>query len=1566
MTIAGFLAITLHFALYYSFWQAGLFGQFRVRKNMGPEQEQSGTGAGAPAAVAATGAHMPDANTHMSDFFSPQVPSTFLPGAQASVVKESLPPAAVAEGSKLNKTSVKTRNASALDSDNEDTFDLESELASATAPSQSVSRTGTAQVEMSLDWTEGPGDAPAGSVESALEDQPFILHEESTDCHADDPNNPPKASIAVTSFEAIIGEFLPQRDSLANEYWHNFHSTKQVAELKKSILLSQWLISDYVPEPAPTAISSGHEGTDAGAITSMQLAQLIESCGWKYVSMWEYTNDLADLHRAIAYFNVIAWYPEGNDGVVPVMAIEEKRRAVILRGMLQCNRSIYERGKDTRYLSRAIAAGEACVGLTDCPPDIREKALWGVLDCLTILNRHEEAKENSARIYWLLQGYQPRMKGDPGLADTLAGCCNKWKIPATAIEALSMILYEHYERFPNIPTTASQEPGVLVPQPPSEYVLDMAIELLKAAIGRLHALPNAESKEIWWKTNLSLMLAQRYRRKLTPESRKEDLNEALELVLGAQEGAEALPKGKKAQIYNSLANQVSLLYNPRHPSSVESLDRAIDLQTEAVTIGRKMLRGEVETTPGDQYPGEDVLEWTVKLERLLIRKLQFHVDMGQEKGCEEVEKLVQEQLDNVLQSTERIKASEQWLGRAQAMLTRAWLLYIRNRRPVADGKGANTMLSDAIGQALQALVVANEQPEANSYVVLNIRDALSVFYLARYDSGGDLDDLKTALTYARKCIKKLNKQANSIATLHMYLRVCHSVAAILVQRFRATGAYDDLMEAIAFETKAKDGACADRLLRSTYQITLSQYLELKYEVLRDSQADDGIEELQALNSAVELVHDAFDVTDTYGSQQMRLASRNSLCSLSAALYGYTNDQRDFETMVSAIKQAEEVLTHKDFEGADKLCLLSTLSHAFSLCKESGSMTRAVQYAQQAVNECPEDHFQRAELNFELGQLLSLQYKGKLGENKAAVVGPLETCLDIEDAPPSFRLKATSLAAKVLTEVQDWKWLYKLTKKAMNLMPLLCIKALPQRDQQSALKDISGLGSIAAAAALELGQPPGEALTLVEYGRDVIASNRFDTRVDVTNLRQQYPKLAERFETLREELDPAGVGVRMNLRADSRYTGFGQSDVEVKQISSKLLQVNEHYRGLLEEIRKKEGFEKFLMRPDEQTLVEAAGADGAIVVVNVAGWRSDALIVRKGQAVESCPLLKLTEAEVDDKLKDRSGGRAPVNLSNNDTLYWMWDEIAEPVFTFLGDQCSKDYSPSDFDTFSKTAPRIWWLMTRNTSRLPIHAALSNPTVPGKTRSRVVTRVVSSYITSIKALIFARQQLAVRVSSKTTQGKNALLCAVPATAHNTGAGLRPLRKARAETEAVRNILKDPMRVRCWVDPSPEAQAVLSAISPPATPIPSVFHFAGHGKSNPFDPALSAIYLVDEPLTVDRLLRARLYTAAPILAYLSACSTGTTTLLPDEGVHVMSGFVSAGFMNVIGTLWDTDDDVSCAVATNMYKRWVERGLNPEELGRCLQYAVAKTKQDRANRTAQIQAASADNWACFVHMGV
>lgn len=74
--------------------------------------------------------------------------------------------------------------------------------------------------------------------------------------------------------------------------------------------------------------------------------------------------------------------------------------------------------------------------------------------------------------------------------------------------------------------------------------------------------------------------------------------------------------------------------------------------------------------------------------------------------------------------------------------------------------------------------------------------------------------------------------------------------------------------------------------------------------------------------------------------------------------------------------------------------------------------------------------------------------------------------------------------------------------------------------------------------------------------------------------------------------------------------------------------------------------------------------------------------------------------------------------------------------------------------------------------------------------------------------------------------------------------------------------------------------------------IFHFAGHGLTNPSDPSKSPLFLEDwetEPLTVARLLETNLQKQTPFLAYLSTCGTVQIKRdeLIDEGLHLISAF-------------------------------------------------------------------------------
>ena len=170
---------------------------------------------------------------------------------------------------------------------------------------------------------------------------------------------------------------------------------------------------------------------------------------------------------------------------------------------------------------------------------------------------------------------------------------------------------------------------------------------------------------------------------------------------------------------------------------------------------------------------------------------------------------------------------------------------------------------------------------------------------------------------------------------------------------------------------------------------------------------------------------------------------------------------------------------------------------------------------------------------------------------------------------------------------------------------------------------------------------------------------------------------------------------------------------------------------------------------------------------------------------------------------------------------------------------------------------------------------------------------------------------------------------------------------------------INVTTWT--KPDAKSIVNALSPLVENLwtPAIFHFAGHGISSARNPFASAIYLYDDRLDVSLLLRARVWRVALVLAYLSACSTGTSTAgASDESVNIMTGFLTVGFMNVIGTLWEVDDTLSCGIATQFYSHWVEQKLEPKLVAYGLQVAVAEVAVDNG--------ISPEKWACYVHTGV
>jgi CHAT domain-containing protein len=164
--------------------------------------------------------------------------------------------------------------------------------------------------------------------------------------------------------------------------------------------------------------------------------------------------------------------------------------------------------------------------------------------------------------------------------------------------------------------------------------------------------------------------------------------------------------------------------------------------------------------------------------------------------------------------------------------------------------------------------------------------------------------------------------------------------------------------------------------------------------------------------------------------------------------------------------------------------------------------------------------------------------------------------------------------------------------------------------------------------------------------------------------------------------------------------------------------------------------------------------------------------------------------------------------------------------------------------------------------------------------------------------------------------------------------------------------------------------------------IFHFAGHGQSNPVDPSRSCLLLEDwktNPLTVGDLRDHKLQENAPFLGYLSACSTGANEAveLADEGIHLVSAFQLAGFRHVVGTLWEVSDKHCVDVARVLYETLQVEGMTDKAVCQGLHRAVRALRDgDIKGREArdvelvcegpQAEGLTVPYWVPYVHFGV
>ena len=737
----------------------------------------------------------------------------------------------------------------------------------------------------------------------------------------------------------------------------------------------------------------------------------------------------------------------------------------------------------------------------------------------------------------------------------------------------------------------------------------------------------------------------------------------------------------------------------------------------------------------------------------------------------------------------------------------------------------------------------------------NLASARATRFLAR----GELADLTAAIDLLRTAVATAPEDRERAG-------YAANLGVALSTRYGHLGEGRDLDEAVSWLRRAVDALAAGYPDRVPALSGLGLALRTRYQ--RDGDGAD-------LDAAVAALEEALAATSDRPDRAGFASNLSTVLRVRADAGG---DPMDADRAVALARTAVELSPP---DAASRPRYLSNLGAALSARGGADDLDEAVEAGREAVAMLGPHDPLGATVGANLGLALRRRYEcvGDPADLEAVLVA-YRTAARVVTAAPLPRAIAAREWGDAAAEFESHEEALDGYTAALDLLGQVTDRRLAPVDQQRGLARMGGLGSAAAATALDAGDPE-RALALLEQGRGVLLAQALDTRGESEALHTLHPELAERFVVLARRLNDPGWPSRRRLVAE--------------------------WDDLLDDIRTRRGFERFLRTPSVAELVEAAG-DGPVVAVNVAATRCDALVVVDGRVL-TLPLPDLTYANVHDWaaafLAAVHGDDPDRDATVATTLDWLRAAVVTPVLDRIRGR--------SFD-------RIWWMPTGPLAVLPLGAA-ADQTVP-------------STIPSLRALGHARGQA--------SKGRGGTVV-VAATRTTTDQPAQPDAGAEADEVAAGR----PGDVLVLTGDQATVDAVRHAL-----PRYADGHFACHAVVDPADPSRSGLVLADGTLTVREIQALENQGAG--LAFLSACSTafGGATLL-DEAVHVAAAFQVAGYRHVIATMWPVGDLAARRFARLVYAA-LDGGAGPAE---AVRRAVDRTREALPGRPSV--------WAAAVHFG-
>ncbi|CAE7083023.1 unnamed protein product [Rhizoctonia solani] len=484
------------------------------------------------------------------------------------------------------------------------------------------------------------------------------------------------------------------------------------------------------------------------------------------------------------------------------------------------------------------------------------------------------------------------------------------------------------------------------------------------------------------------------------------------------------------------------------------------------------------------------------------------------------------------------------------------------------------------------------------------------------------------------------------------------------------------------------------------------------------------------------------------------------------------------------------------------------------------------------------------------------------------------------------------------------------KEAINLIPELPLLDVATSERHSETTIISDLTEAAASTAIEA-MDFEQALEWLEHGRSVVWSQTLQLQTPLDNLQSIEPDLAHQLKELRAEINRIDT---LALTPSSTLSPDLESTINAYH------QAAEAYSQLLGRVRNLPGFQEFL-RPKRASDLLRAAQTGPIVIINVSGRRSDALLLIPGRSdIAHLPFPKLSKQVIRDicdavnkSLEISNTRHEPLTGDNpNDPLEnalgSLWTLIVKPVLDFLGFQDKKPTEP---------LPRLTWCMPGKLGMLPLHAA-GYYDRPG---SKASDFVISSYTPTLGALLSALSPPSIPHSRLFAVGPEAY------------PGSMPILGAREELGFIEMHTKSPLTLSQITDQHPSHDLMLERMKDC-----DWVHLTCHAKEDKSNPPESGFSLADGILNLGRIVRESFKDKG--LAFITGCTTAVEQKLLVDDMPLASGMFFAGYRSVIAVMWSMRDSDAAVIAGDIYERLLEGGeMDHRESARALHEALITT---------------------------